>query len=161
MGKTILKGDPYYNPNLTLLREDFSLAPKSFKVRPLSVLFEIYYTRLDLQGAYPEVAEGKYQRLIDWAAEPGITRDSARYLLRPYHSWYVENASEKVKPLATLLELYNIDSALQKAFPEVLTGHYERLIEWATQIVTTSNVEVDTAYASLQPYRKWYENYRS
>jgi len=64
-GDIILRGDPYYNVNLTFLREDLSLAPKSFDVKALSSLFELYYSRPDLQQAYPEVMEGNYERLIE------------------------------------------------------------------------------------------------
>jgi len=132
-GSTIIEGDPYYNLNLTFLREDFSLAPKNFNVRALSSLFELYHWRWDLQEACPEATEGNYQRLIDWAAKFGIV-DTARYLLRPYHSWYAENCSEEVRPLAAILALYNIDSHLQKLFPEVLRQDYKRLIAWASEI---------------------------
>jgi len=133
-GDIILKGDPYYNINLTFLSENCYLTPKNFDVRALSSLFELYYSRMDLQEAYPEALEGNYQRLIDWAAEAGITVDSTRYLLRPYHAWYAENCSEKVKPLVAILGLYNTDSQLQKRFPEVLRQDYKRLITWASEI---------------------------
>jgi GT2 family glycosyltransferase len=130
----IIREDPYYNPNLTLLRENYSLARAGSCIRPLTVLLELYHLRPDLQRAYPEVHDGNYQRLIDWAAERGITIDSARHLLRPYHSWYVKNASENVKTIATLLESYNINSHLQRSFPEVLRGDYKRLIAYASKI---------------------------
>ena len=150
-GDIILRGDPYYNVNLTFLREDLSLAPKSFDVKALSSLFELYYSRPDLQQAYPEVMEGNYERLIDWAAESGITVDSARYLLRPYHAWYAENCSEEVRPLAAILALYNIDSHLQKLFPEVLRQDYKRLITWASEI-TEEEFSRNPTLKRLLPY---------
>jgi GT2 family glycosyltransferase len=150
-GRTIARGDPYYNPNLTSVREDFSLMPKSFNVRALSVLFDLYHLRFDLQRAYPEVMEGNYQRLVDWAAECGITIDGLRNFLRPYHAWYAENCSERIKPLAAILALYNIDSHLQKLFPEVLRQDYKRLIAWASEI-TEEEFSRNPTLKRLLPY---------
>jgi len=98
----ISKGDPYYNRNLTLLREDFSLPPRpSASIPlPLAVLLEVYYVRVDLQGKFPEVANGKYEKLIDWAVEYGLTVDTYRWIFRPYCKWYADNASQALKPLA-------------------------------------------------------------
>jgi len=150
-GNVILRGDPYYNLNLTFLRESFSLAPKNFDVKAPSSLFELYHSRIDLQRAYPEFAEGNCERLIDWAAESGITVDSARYLLRPYHSWYAENCSEKIKSLAAILALYNVDSHLQKLFPEVLRQDYKRLIAWASEM-TEEEFARNPTLKRLLPY---------
>jgi GT2 family glycosyltransferase len=152
---SILEADPYYNPNLTLLREDFSLAPKCFNVRALTILLELYHSRLDLQRAYPEVMDGNYQRLIDWAAECGITIDGARYLLRPHHAWYVEKSSKKVKPVATILGLYNVDSHLQRLFPEVLRQDYRRLIAWASEI-READYQRNPALRCLLPHMSIY-----
>jgi len=92
---TFIEGDPYYNPNLTLLREDYSLASIGSNVRPLAVLLEIYHLRSDLQTIYPEARDGDYRRLIDWAATKGITVDPARVSLRPYGSYYALNTSDR------------------------------------------------------------------
>ena len=155
---SILEGDPYYNPNLTFLREDFSLAPKSFDVRALAILLEVYHSRFDLQKAYPEVMDGNHQKLIDWAAESGVTVDGARYLLRPYHAWYVENSSKKVKPIATILKLYNVDSHLQRLFPEVLKQDHRRLMAWVSKIKET-DCQRNPALKCLLPYMSIYRKH--
>ena len=85
---TLIKGDPYYNPNLTLIREDYSLSPTGYVDRPLSILLELYYLRTDLQKHFPNVEKGDYQRLIDWAAMIAIENDKAGKMLRPYESYY-------------------------------------------------------------------------
>ncbi|MEM2614514.1 MAG: glycosyltransferase [Nitrososphaerota archaeon] len=89
----IIKGDPYYNPNLTLLREDYSISPNGHVIRPLALLLDLYDLRPDLQKAYPEVRNGDYRRLIKWAATDGINKDDSKVMLRPYKSWYILNAS--------------------------------------------------------------------
>jgi len=152
---TIAKGDPYYNRNLTFLREDYSIAPRPSTNIPLAVLLELYYCRPDLHMSYPEVAKGEYQRLIDWAVDYGITIDGARHLLRPYFSWYVNNASEEFKPLAILLELYNLRSDLQAEFPEVLHSDYQRLQAWASEVTATSSDHDDPVVERLLAYKSY------
>jgi len=90
--QAFIEGDPYYSPNLTLLKGDYSLACKGSSIRPLAVLLDIYYLRPDLQRTYPEARKGNYQRLIDWAATMGKV-DAAKDQLRPYGSYYTSNAS--------------------------------------------------------------------
>lgn len=144
---TIVKGDPYYNRNLTLLREDYSIAPRPSSIIPLVVLLELYYLRPDLQKAYPEAIKGEYQRLIDWAATSGVTLGSSMHFLRPYCSFYAENASEEIKPLAILLEVFNLRADLQSKFPETWRGDYQRLLAWACE---------DISAERLLPYNSWY-----
>jgi GT2 family glycosyltransferase/SAM-dependent methyltransferase len=110
---TLIRGDPYYNPNLTLLKEDYSLALQGSNIRPLAILLDIYHLRPDLQRTYPEARRGDYRRLIDWAAIRGITADRARGPLLPYASYYASNTSDLVRPLATLIGLYNSRRDLQ------------------------------------------------
>ena len=90
----IFKGDPYYNPNLTLLREDYSIASTGCSIRPLAILLDIYFLRPDLQRAFPEARNGDHRRLIEWAATKGTTTDDVRVPLRAYafyHNSYVQN----------------------------------------------------------------------
>ena len=153
---TVSEGDPYYNRNLTFLREDYSIGPRPSAIIPLGVLLEIYQSRLDLQKDYPEVSKGIYQRLIDWAVQYGTTIDPYRRWLRPYMTWYVENVSEVLKPLAVVLALYNTSSSLQIKFPEVLLGNHQRLLAWALE-VTRSCSKDDIVAKVLLPYKSWYE----
>jgi hypothetical protein len=68
-----------------------SLTPEHKKEDPMSTLLEVYSSRPDLKEAFPEVAQGNYQRLVNWAAKSGITNDSANQRLRPHSAWYVEH----------------------------------------------------------------------
>jgi len=146
---TIVKGDPYYNRNLTLLREDYSIAPRPSSIIPLAVLLEIYYLRPDLQKTYTEAIKGEYQRLIDWAATSGVTLGSSMHFLRPYCAFYTDNASEDIKPLAILLEVFNFRADLQSRFPETWRGYYQRLLAWACE---------DISDERLLPYNSWYRS---
>jgi GT2 family glycosyltransferase len=131
----LVRGDPYYNPNLSHVHVDHSIAPHRFcECRALAILLELYHERRDLPEAYPEAAEGKHQRLTDWAATSGVTLDSARDLLRPYANYYLDKCSKELKPLATLLHAYNLDQELQDSYPEVLKGDFERLKAAASQL---------------------------
>ena len=47
----------------------------------LLILISIYKNRPDLQKAFPEVFNGKLERLLDWAISCGITIDSSKPLL--------------------------------------------------------------------------------
>jgi GT2 family glycosyltransferase len=94
---TIIDGDPYYNPNLTLLREDYSLSFKGSTVRPIAVLIDIYNLRPDLQRAFPEARDGNYARLKEWAVKDGLTVDDAKVPLRPYGSYFLSNVIENNK----------------------------------------------------------------
>ena len=152
----LARGDPYYSPNLTLLKEDYSIAPKGCTIRPLAVLLEIYHLRPDLQRAYPEVCDDDYQRLIDWAATSGTTADGARVPLRPYGSYYTSQASDVARPLATLVDLYNSQVDLQRGHPEVLRGDYSGLISWANQVLAGNGKGEE--YSALKLYEATYRS---
>jgi glycosyltransferase involved in cell wall biosynthesis len=55
---------------------------------PLYVLVDVYSSRPDLRLAYPEAGNGVLDDLVSWAAEFGVTTDSAKPILQPYASWY-------------------------------------------------------------------------
>ena len=48
-----VKGDPFYNRNLTLLREDYTLTPYGSYERPISFLLDIYNSALRPAGCVP------------------------------------------------------------------------------------------------------------
>ena len=127
----IAAGDPYYSRNLSLLTEDCTVAAAPCSCLPLAVLLDIYSRRPDLQRAYPEARRGDYRRLVDWAAVAGLSHDGVRSPLLPYASWYAGHVSDGLKPLASLLEMYSLRYDLQREFPEVLQGHYQRFVTWA------------------------------
>jgi GT2 family glycosyltransferase len=83
----LIKGDPYYNNNFTLLRTDYSISPNGSMPRPLSLLMDIYNLRPDLRADYPEASRGDYRRLIEWAVIRG-PRDKAWMYLQAYASYY-------------------------------------------------------------------------
>lgn len=58
------------------------------------------------------------------------------------------------KALQTLMDLYESRPDLQDAFPEVLSGELQRLINWAAGV--TSYRWVDSAADKLQPYKDWF-----
>lgn len=102
----LLKRDPYYNVNLTLLREDFSLSFSGIPIEetPLALLMEIYANRQDLQKSFPEAAVGQYENLITWAAtydysssKFGLPNDTHSHILTLYQFWYKENSGMKSK----------------------------------------------------------------
>ncbi len=102
----LMKRDPYYNVNLTLLREDFSLSSSGIPIRetPLALLVEIYANRPDLQKAFPEVVLGQYENLITWAAtygssgqKFGLPNDQHSNILSTYQFWYEENSRKESK----------------------------------------------------------------
>jgi hypothetical protein len=111
----------------------------------------------DWQKKYPEVKKGNYQRLIDWVATYGVTHDSLRSNLRPYLSFYTENASEKFKPLATLMDIYNLRADLQAKYPETLNGDNKHLIAWACEVSSLPTDRGDLTAKRLSLYKSWYE----
>ena len=83
----ILKGDPYYNSNLTLLREDYSLTSGRQVTRPVSLLLDLWFQNYGLERAFPEVIRGDYKRLIRWAVNEsaeaeyiGVPRAYSKYI---------------------------------------------------------------------------------
>jgi GT2 family glycosyltransferase len=58
-----------------------------------------------------------------------------------------------VEPMDRLLEVYVKRGDLQSAFPEVKSGDYLRLLEWAREVVTRRH---DGAYDILAVHDKWY-----
>jgi hypothetical protein len=84
--------DPYYNPNLITTAPGF--IPKSYipLERPsnhpsLEALLSVYYSRPDLQNAFP-IGRGRFDQLVGWAMTYGATVDPARDVLRPYLDEY-------------------------------------------------------------------------
>ena len=102
----LIKRDPYYNVNLTLLSEDFSLSFSGIHIEetPLALLMEIYVHRKDLQKSFPEAAVDQYENLITWAAtygssspKYGLPNDPFSHILSLYQFWYQENSGMKSK----------------------------------------------------------------
>jgi len=86
----IQSGDPYYNPNLSLYEEPFLMRiPENLYNDPIELLLTIYASRKDLQETFPEVRDGIYERLIEWAKKDGLTNDSSKYLLEKFAHIYL------------------------------------------------------------------------
>jgi len=96
-----VKGDPFYNRNLTLLREDYALTPYGSYERPISFLLDLYNARPDLQAAFPEVREGKHFRLVKWAAPSGVTIDDVNPPLRAYFPYFQRYVTRHESQLVT------------------------------------------------------------
>jgi len=60
----------------------------------------------------------------------------------------------ELDPLSMLLHIYWRRGDLQNAFPEVKSGDYERLIEWADKVVMTRSK--DTHLGNLLVYSDWF-----
>jgi hypothetical protein len=60
---------------------------------PLSALLQVYWTRLDLQDAFPEAKSGEYQRLMEWAGHIVASRaeDIHYKTLSQHGSWFTRN----------------------------------------------------------------------
>ena len=83
---------------------------------PLSTLLHLYFTRRDVQAAFPEVREGNYRRLLDWANNMIENRvDNAYRLLRRYASWYRDN------PISSEPELRRVREELATLQEELAT----------------------------------------
>ncbi|MDE2591053.1 MAG: glycosyltransferase family 2 protein, partial [Patescibacteria group bacterium] len=110
----LMKRDPYYNVNLSLLAENFipSFCPIPIEITPLALLLEMYWARDDLPRAFPEVKQGNYTNLIKWAATYGISSksyglvdDQHGPILRHYKDWYVSNANINSSKISLKTEL--------------------------------------------------------
>jgi GT2 family glycosyltransferase len=84
--------DPYYNPNL--ITTGPSYLPKRYVPleRPsshpsLEALLSVYYSRPDLQRAFP-IGRGRFDQLVGWAMTYGATVDPASDVLRRYLDEY-------------------------------------------------------------------------
>lgn len=124
----ILKGDECYSQKFSMIHRDFTPCPYPTDVPALSLLLEVYFFREDLQRRFPKMNEKNCQRLVDWAATEGVTKDIARTALVLYNRYYLENSSPDIKPLVSTIYRFNHDLALQKMFSEVFLGNYERLV---------------------------------
>lgn len=67
-----------------------AIAKKYHVEPPLAVLLLVYNQRIDLQETFPEVKNGEYNRLIEWAVKYGATIDSQERILFPYKDWFME-----------------------------------------------------------------------
>jgi glycosyltransferase involved in cell wall biosynthesis len=117
----IEKGDPFYNPNLSLWKPYEILSNQN---KPMKTLIDLYSGRPDLQKTFPDEQKNKFKNLIDWAATHGIVSDSHREFLQPHSKYYFENCSNDAKVLATKIKNYLESNELQNKFPEVKNGNY-------------------------------------
>jgi len=132
--KFIKKGDPYYNPNFSLV--------VPFKVirnytKPLRDLVDLYEKREDLRKNFPNEQKNNFRNLIDWAATHGIVIDGEKEILEPHGDYYFENCSQAAKPLANSVRRYLKDTELQKKFPEVRIGELQRFRKYMNKITLT------------------------
>ena len=66
----------------------------------------------------------------------------------------LEKASQADDPLSTLLQIYWMRGDLQTAFPEAKSGEYQRLIEWAGNIVATCSQDIHLSW--LLRHEDWF-----
>ena len=125
----IISGDEFYNPNLTHINRNFRIAPHPSEIPAISVLKEIFYFRDDLKKEIPDY-DKKIEDMIDWAAIKGVTTDIARKALVPYNKFYLNKSSETTKEVAEIIYKFNHSVELQKKFPEVFSGRYDKLLSY-------------------------------
>jgi len=79
----------------------------------------------------------------------------------------IENLERKVRilegsgradPLTTLLQIYRSRDDLQRAYPEVKSGQYEGLVDWASEIVRSRAHDLDLG--ALSPHKDWFARNR-
>jgi hypothetical protein len=102
---------------------------------PLSALLLMYKTRPDMRAAFPEVAQGEYLHLLQWARENVASKkDAGHQLLGKHLSWYQDNslvqfASESAKFRETLQNLTTENLDLKKSSQSLIAGLEERAAE--------------------------------
>ena len=65
---------------------------------PMGALLTMYSQREDLQVAFPEVRQGGYTRLLEWADKHGTTTDDQKELLLEHKDWYKSQLVKVKKP---------------------------------------------------------------
>lgn len=123
----IQKGDPYYNPNLSL-NNPFKIA-KSY-IKPLRALYDIYEERDDLRKIFPNEQNNGFKKLIDWVVTNGVVTDSHKEFFEPFYKYYFQNCSKAAKPLAEKIKLYYENKELQNKFPEVKKGQFKQFLNY-------------------------------
>jgi len=89
---------------------------------PLSALLLMYRTRPDIRAAFPEVDQGNYLRLLQWAQEYVATRkDAAHQTLRSHLSWYGGNSLLTLSRDNVQLKkkLENLTASLEESAAEI------------------------------------------
>lgn len=116
----IIRNDPYYNPHLSLEREDYSLdltrievdstidsvyttlnslsrkfmkdahIADTFTEEAMEALIGVYLVRTDLQKAFNISDMESFRHLLRWAVNEGSGRDSAQHILSPYKKAYMD-----------------------------------------------------------------------
>ena len=123
----IQKGDPYYNPNLSL-NNPFKIA-KSY-IKPLRALYDIYEERADLRKLFPNEQNNGFKNLIDWVVTNAVVTDSHKEFFEPFYKYYFQNCSKTAKPLAEKIKLYYENKELQNKFPEVKKGQFKQFLNY-------------------------------
>src|SRR6185312_12547400 len=72
---------------------------------PLSIINYLYSDREDLRKAFPEVANGQYNRILEWASDvvSGKAIDSSLDMLIPFSHWY-QSQTDEIKKADSLSE---------------------------------------------------------
>jgi len=111
---------------------------------PMSELLHLYYSRKDLQEAFPEVVSGNYDGLVKWANATMISKqDKAHEVLSSYKYWYRMNPFSELTKLheesIPKLEMTIIDAFGQIALRDAKIEELEfRCAELGTQYSNAS-----------------------
>ena len=105
-----------------------------------SVLVSIWKEQKDLQKSYPEVAKGNLTKIKKWATTTGWNQDKRLSVLIPKGK--IPSYTENV-----LVTIWKERKDLQKAYPEVVKGTLDGLMQWAS----TTGWNQDKRLSSLIP----------
>jgi hypothetical protein len=112
----------------TWYRDTRVKSQKDLTSDPLSLILYVYTERPDLQKAFPEVRNGNYMHLFDWAKQVLRDHDDAYEILHPFERWYNNNSVVTESDLANLRRLLEEKLSRQVARTEEiekLCRHFE------------------------------------
>jgi len=132
---------------------------------PLGLLLNIYQSRNDLQNSFPEVKQGKYDNLIQWASNTckGLTNDYIKEDLKKFSSWYIakhETQKQKQEEIDKLdKSFWNLNTEL-KEYKELLFLSYSELEDYKKHLNISNNTikdykeQLDTSNNEIKDYEE-------
>jgi len=134
-----LQGDSLYTFVLAVAVKKGRYLTELEILKALGHLLLVWSYRPDLQKVYPEVRSGDFRALARWGSQVVTTaEDSSHEALKRWSAWY------------TLLGIYFSRPDLAKAFPEVVSYDFERLVLWVRETLQT---RIDSDFPKLEPFQ--------
>jgi len=129
-----------------------------FIQHPLSMLLTLYYERPDLQQAFPEVSDGKFQNMVNWAKEVNSGKQKeeviSRETLSKFSDWYKKYSTINYKEIEEKNEFKNLlnqtnrknDSLLREKSNLIKSNEQ---LEQAKSNLIKSNEQLEQAKSNL------------